>query len=65
MLMCIQTNNLVNMMCLPAVPHRSTLSVCSKGLVPYWDSLVVKRGQREIKDCCVMLESVVFFKHSS
>lgn len=35
-------------MCLPAVPQRSTLSVCSKGLVLNWDSLMVKKQQRGI-----------------
>ena len=37
-------------LCLPAVPHRSTLSVCSKGLVLYWDSLVVRRQQKSKRE---------------
>lgn len=52
--------------CLPAVPHRSTLSVCSKGLLPYCDSLWQTERKRGgvIKDCCVMFESITLFKCS-
>lgn len=31
---------------LPAVPHRSTLSVCSKGFVLNWDSLSVDKREK-------------------
>lgn len=50
-------------MFLPAVPHRSTLSVCSKGLVLYWDSLVVKRKQRSKKREREKLNIAVSFSH--
>lgn len=32
---------------LPAVPHRSTLSVCSKALLLNWDSLLVETGNKQ------------------